>query len=81
LFRAHLGVVGQPDVPEAALADHDAAIRNGDDHALRGGVASNNGRRAKSPARPSDHIKLIEAICDETREEAITAIQEHITHN
>ncbi len=47
--------------------------------------AAGDGRRAKSPARPparpSDHIKLIEAICDGTREEAIAAIQEHITHN
>jgi DNA-binding GntR family transcriptional regulator len=39
------------------------------------------GGRAKSPARPSDHIKLIEAICDGTREEAVTAIQEHVTQN
>jgi len=43
--------------------------------------AAGAGGRAKSPARPSDHIKLIEAICDGTRDEAITAIQEHVTHN
>ncbi|MGE0130244.1 MAG: GntR family transcriptional regulator [Blastocatellales bacterium] len=43
--------------------------------------AAGDGRRAKSLARPSDHIKLIEAICDGTREEAIAAIQEHVTYN
>jgi DNA-binding GntR family transcriptional regulator len=43
--------------------------------------AASDGRRAKSPARPSDHIKLIEAICDGMREEAIAAIQEHVTYN
>lgn len=43
--------------------------------------ATGNGARAKSPNRPSDHIKLIEAVCDGTREEAIAAVQEHVTHN
>jgi DNA-binding GntR family transcriptional regulator len=43
--------------------------------------AANQGRRAKSPARPSDHLKLIAAICDGTREQAVMAIREHITHN
>ena len=43
--------------------------------------AAEGGKRANSPARPSDHIKLIDAICDGTREEAIAAIQEDVTHN
>lgn len=43
--------------------------------------AARTGKRTKSPARPSNHIKLIEALCDGTCEEALMAIQEHITHN
>jgi DNA-binding GntR family transcriptional regulator len=41
---------------------------------------STNGKSVKA-ARPSDHVRLIEAICDGTRDAAQQAIREHVTHN
>lgn len=36
---------------------------------------------AKKLDRPSDHTRLIAAICDGTADEAVRAMREHITHN
>jgi DNA-binding GntR family transcriptional regulator len=39
------------------------------------------GTNGGKPSRPSDHVRLIEAICDGTREEAVQAMQQHISQN
>jgi DNA-binding GntR family transcriptional regulator len=43
--------------------------------------AASAGGKAVKPSRPSDHVRLIETICDGTREEAAEAIRSHISHN
>ncbi|MDX2031294.1 MAG: GntR family transcriptional regulator [Blastocatellia bacterium] len=45
---------------------------------IYGSRARTNGGK---PSRPSDHLRLIEAICSGTQQEAVQAMQQHITHN